>query len=57
MDTPYDLIYYNSLDYFLGSGGGEVYSYIIDFNKHSNLLCPFNYRADVKQYPFSFRKY
>ncbi len=31
--TPYDLLYYNSLDYFLGSGGGEVYSYIVDFNK------------------------
>ena len=29
----YDLIYYNSLDYFLGSGGGEVYSYIVDYNK------------------------
>jgi hypothetical protein len=31
--SNYDLIYYNSLDYFLGSGGGEVYSYIVDFNK------------------------
>ena len=29
----YNLIYYNSLDYFLGSGGGEVYSYIVDYNK------------------------
>ena len=28
----YDLIYYNSLDYFLGSGGGEVYSYIVDYD-------------------------
>ena len=27
----YELIYYNSQDYFLGSGGGEVFSYIIDF--------------------------
>lgn len=26
-----ELIYYNSKDYFLGSGGGDVYSYIIDF--------------------------
>jgi pimeloyl-CoA synthetase len=26
-----ELIYYNSGDYFLGSGGGEIYSYIIDF--------------------------
>jgi hypothetical protein len=25
-------MYYNSQDYFLGSGGGEVFSYIIDFN-------------------------
>lgn len=31
-DTGYDLIYYNSLDYYLGSGGGEVFAYIIDFN-------------------------
>jgi hypothetical protein len=29
----YDLVYYNSLDYYLGSGGGEVFSYLIDFNK------------------------
>ena len=27
----YELIYYNSQDYFLGSGGGEIFSYIIDF--------------------------
>jgi len=27
----YELIYYNSQDYFLGSGGGEVFAYIIDF--------------------------
>lgn len=27
----YDLVYYNSQDYFLGSGGGEVFSYLIDF--------------------------
>ena len=28
-----DLIYYNSLDYYLGSGGGEVFTYLIDFNQ------------------------
>lgn len=27
----YDFVYYNSLDYFMGSGGGEIFSYIIDF--------------------------
>ncbi|HEX7357321.1 MAG TPA: hypothetical protein VF270_06415 [Ignavibacteriaceae bacterium] len=27
----YDLVYFNSQGYFMGSGGGEVYSYIIDF--------------------------
>jgi len=26
----YDLVYYNSQSYFLGSGGGEVFSYIVD---------------------------
>jgi hypothetical protein len=26
-----DLIYYNSLNYFMGSAGGEIFSYIIDF--------------------------
>ena len=26
-----EMIYYNSKDYFIGSGGGDVYSYIIDF--------------------------
>ncbi|HVO72730.1 MAG TPA: hypothetical protein VMT35_01795 [Ignavibacteriaceae bacterium] len=29
----YELVYYNSQDYFLGSGGGEIFSYIIDFKK------------------------
>jgi len=29
----YELVYYNSQDYFLGSGGGEVFSYIVDFNE------------------------
>ncbi len=29
----YDLIYYNSLDYYLGSGGGEIFAYLIDLNK------------------------
>jgi hypothetical protein len=28
----YDMIYYNSLDYYLGSGGGEVFAYLIDFS-------------------------
>jgi len=27
----YDLLYYNSQGYYLGSGGGEIFSYIIDF--------------------------
>lgn len=27
----YDLMYYNSQGYYLGSGGGEIFSYIIDF--------------------------
>jgi hypothetical protein len=26
----HDMIYYNSLDYYLGSGGGEVFAYLID---------------------------
>lgn len=31
-NIEYDLIYYNSQDYFMGSGGGEIFSYIIDMN-------------------------
>ncbi len=27
----YDFVYYNSLNYFMGSAGGEIFSYIIDF--------------------------
>lgn len=27
----YDLIYYNSEDYFWGSGGGEVFAYVVNF--------------------------
>ena len=29
----YELIYYNSQDYFWGSGGGEVFAYIINYAK------------------------
>jgi len=29
----YDMIYYNSLDYYLGSGGGEVFAYLVDFRE------------------------
>jgi len=29
----YELVYYSSKSFFMGSGGGEVFSYIIDFNK------------------------
>ncbi len=29
--TDYELLYYNSQDYYIGSRGGEVFSYIIDF--------------------------
>jgi hypothetical protein len=31
----YDLVYYSSSDYFMGSGGGEVFTYVIDFNEPS----------------------
>jgi hypothetical protein len=27
----YDLVYFNSQGYFMGSGGGEIFSYIVDF--------------------------
>lgn len=27
----YELLYYNSQGYFVGTGGGEIYSYIVDF--------------------------
>ncbi|MEI7811671.1 MAG: hypothetical protein WCJ01_04500 [Ignavibacteria bacterium] len=30
-DSTAEMIYYDSQDYFLGSGGGEVFSYIVDF--------------------------
>jgi len=32
-DFMNELVYYNSQDYFLGSGGGEVFSYIINFEE------------------------
>ncbi len=31
----YELLYYNSQDYFLGSGGGEIFSYLIDFKNQN----------------------
>jgi hypothetical protein len=27
-----EMVYYNSRDYFLGSGGGEIFSYLVDFS-------------------------
>ncbi len=30
-EINHDLLYYNSQDYFWGSGGGEVFAYIVDF--------------------------
>lgn len=32
-EIPNELIYYNSKSYFMGSGGGEVFLYVIDLNK------------------------
>jgi len=32
-EFDYELIYYNSQDYFLGSGGGEIFSDIINLNE------------------------
>ena len=32
-DFNNELIYYNSKNYFMGTGGGDVYSYIVDFRK------------------------
>lgn len=29
----YEMLYYDSQSYFMGSGGGEIFSYIIDFSK------------------------
>ncbi|HEX2867198.1 MAG TPA: hypothetical protein VHO03_09145 [Ignavibacteriales bacterium] len=29
----YEMLYYDSQAYFMGSGGGEIFSYIVDFNK------------------------
>ena len=29
----YDGVYYNSGSYFMGSGGGEIFSYIVDFSE------------------------
>lgn len=32
---PYDLFYYNSGSFYLGSSGGEVFVYLIDFSKQA----------------------
>lgn len=31
-DLPHELLYYNSKDYYVGSGGGEIYSHVINFH-------------------------
>jgi hypothetical protein len=30
----HELVYYNSKDFYMGSGGGEVFAYIINFQEH-----------------------
>jgi hypothetical protein len=32
-DFKYDFLYYNSQDYFLGTDGGEIFSYLIDVSQ------------------------
>ncbi|MCU7496755.1 MAG: hypothetical protein HF314_11100 [Ignavibacteria bacterium] len=32
--ADYEMLYYDSQAYFMGSGGGEIFSYIVDFNKN-----------------------
>ncbi len=32
-DIPHELLYYNSKDYFVGSGGGEIYSHVVNFQQ------------------------
>lgn len=32
-DFPYEMVYFNSGSYYMGSAGGEVFSYLIDFNQ------------------------
>lgn len=31
-NMPFEMIYYNTSDYFMGSAGGEIFAYIINFN-------------------------
>ncbi|MCU7490638.1 MAG: hypothetical protein HF312_05940 [Ignavibacteria bacterium] len=33
-NADYEMIYYDSQAYFMGSGGGEIFNYIVDFNKN-----------------------
>lgn len=49
-NKPFELIYYNSLNFFMGSGGGEIYSYIIDFNEKQLYYAHF---VDDVEYPSS----
>lgn len=32
LQPNYDMVYYNSQDYYIGSGGGEIFAYLVDFN-------------------------
>lgn len=49
-DSQLEHIYYNSLDYFMGSGGGEIFSYIIDFKEKQVYYSHFVNDID---YPYS----
>ena len=35
INYTYEMIYYDSQDYFMGSGGGEIFTYIIDLNNRA----------------------
>ncbi len=46
-DKPFELLYYNSLNFFMGSGGGEIYSYIIDLNEKQLYYAQFVNDIDI----------
>ncbi|MGE5353852.1 MAG: hypothetical protein ACM3P0_17330 [Acidobacteriota bacterium] len=33
-NVDYEMLYYDSQAYFMGSGGGEIFNYIVDFSKN-----------------------
>ncbi|HZW40468.1 MAG TPA: hypothetical protein VFF33_14310 [Ignavibacteriaceae bacterium] len=54
-ESNYDMIYYNSMTYFMGMSGGEIFSYIIDL-KNKKVYYGHLFSEDAEQFKLYLSK-